>query len=95
MKNAIFIELILSRRHSGFVLYCGDRTYPKDSRAMKNLVRYIIRVSFSQERMKYFPEESKLQISILYKLQDTDWDNEIDEREFSKESINLTIKYVD
>ena len=56
------IELILSWRHSGFGLYCGDRTYSKDSGTMKNLVRYIIRASFSQERMKYFPEDSKLQI---------------------------------
>ncbi len=28
--------------------------------AMKNLARYIIRVSFSQERMTYFPEDSKV-----------------------------------
>ena len=33
---------------------------------MDNLARYIIRASFSQERMSYVPEESK----VIYQSQD-------------------------
>jgi len=31
-----------------------------DEEAMENIARYIIRASFSQERMNYIPEESKV-----------------------------------
>ena len=34
---------------------------------MENLARYIIRASFSQERMTYIPDESK----VVYKSKDT------------------------
>jgi hypothetical protein len=34
---------------------------------MENLARYIIRASFSQERMTYLPEESK----IIYRSKDS------------------------
>ncbi|MBN1833055.1 MAG: hypothetical protein JW896_13190 [Deltaproteobacteria bacterium] len=32
---------------------------PGDEQAMENLTRYIVRASFSQERMTYIAEESK------------------------------------
>ena len=41
------VELILSWRHSGFGLYCGNRISPSETRSMENLARYIIRASFS------------------------------------------------
>jgi len=41
------IELILSWRHSGFGLYCGNRISPSEARSIENLARYIIRASFS------------------------------------------------
>jgi len=50
------IELICSWHHTGFSTYCGKRIYPKDKRSTENLARYIIRASFSRERMKYYPE---------------------------------------
>jgi len=68
------VELILSWRHSGFGTYCGDRIYPKDTRSTENLARYIIRASFSQERMKYFPGQAKVTYQSKYSK---------DEKEFS------------
>jgi hypothetical protein len=57
------IELISSWKHTGFGVYCGKRINPKDARSTKNLARYIIRASFSQERMKYFLDKAK----VIYK----------------------------
>jgi len=50
-------------KHSGFTVFCGNRIYPHEDTAMENLARYIIRASFSQERMTYMREESK----VIYK----------------------------
>jgi hypothetical protein len=47
-------------RHSGFNVFCGPRIRPYEEKAMENLARYIVRASFSQERMTYIPEESKV-----------------------------------
>ncbi len=38
-------------KHTGFTVFCGNRIYPHDDTAMENPARYIIRASFSQERM--------------------------------------------
>ena len=38
--------------HTGFNVFCGNRISPNDGTAMDNLARYIIRASFSQERMQ-------------------------------------------
>ncbi|MHC4686930.1 MAG: transposase [Planctomycetota bacterium] len=54
------VDMLMSWRHSGFHVYCGPRIQPGDDQAMENLARYIIRASFSQERMTYIPEESKV-----------------------------------
>ena len=54
------VNMLLSWRHSGFNVFCGPRIQPGDQQAMENLARYIIRASFSQERMTYIPEESKV-----------------------------------
>jgi len=53
-------------RHSGFNVHCGPRIQPGDEEAMENLPRYIIRASFSRERMIYIPEESK----VIYQSKD-------------------------
>ena len=50
------VELINSWKHTGFSVYCGKRIYPRDKISTENLARYIIRASFSQERMKYYPD---------------------------------------
>ena len=58
--------MLLNWRHSGFNVFCGARIQPGDEEAMENLARYIIRASFSQERMTYISEESK----VVYKSKD-------------------------
>jgi endonuclease III len=60
------VEMLMNWRHSGFNVFCGDRIQPGDEKAMENLARYIVRASFSQERMTYIPEESK----VLYRSKD-------------------------
>ena len=54
------IRMLSSWRHSGFHVFCGNRISPKDDTAMENLARYIIRASFSQERMQYLDQEGKV-----------------------------------
>jgi hypothetical protein len=51
------IAMLSTWRHSGFNVFCGNRILPSDKTAMENLARYIIRASFSQERMKYMEQE--------------------------------------
>jgi len=67
------IALLSHWRHSGFQVFCGERIFPRDETAMENLARYIsqsrvydIRASFSQERMQYLPEPSK----VVYRAKD-------------------------
>jgi len=54
------IDMLMTWRHSGFNVFCVPRIYPREEKAMENLARYIIRASFSQERMTYVKEESKV-----------------------------------
>jgi len=49
--------------HSGFNVYCGPRIQYGEEEAIENLAQHIIRASFSQERISYIPEESK----VVYK----------------------------
>jgi len=60
------VHMLMSWRHSGFNIFCGPRIQPGEEEAMENLARYIIRASFSQERMTYIPEESK----VIYQSKD-------------------------
>jgi hypothetical protein len=54
------VTLLKSWRHSGFHVFYGNRIQPGDKDAMESLARYIIRACFSQERMTYIPEKSKV-----------------------------------
>ena len=47
-------------------MFFGERIQPGDEKAMENLARYIVRASFSQERMAYIREESK----VVYQSKD-------------------------
>jgi hypothetical protein len=47
------LNLLSGWRHSGFHVFCGKRILPKEETALENFARYIIRASFSQERMRY------------------------------------------
>ncbi len=49
----IVIENMMNWRHSGLGLYCGRAIWPRNEAELENLARYIIRASFSQERMTY------------------------------------------
>jgi len=49
------------RRHTGFNVYCGPRILPWQQKFMENLTRYIIRASFSQERMIYHREVGQVE----------------------------------
>ena len=60
------VRMLSSWRHSGFNVFCGNRIAPKDDAAMENLARYIIRASFSQERMKYLRHEG----TVVYRAKD-------------------------
>jgi len=54
------IAMLSTWRHSGFHVFCGNRISPDEETAMENLARYIIRASFSQERMQYLDQEEKV-----------------------------------
>lgn len=54
------INLLRSRRHSGFHVYVGPRIQPGEEEALESLARYLIRASFSQGRMTYLSAESKV-----------------------------------
>ena len=60
------IDMLMTWRHSGFNVFCGPRIQPGEQEAMENLARYIIRASFSQERMTYIPEKSE----VVYQSKD-------------------------
>jgi hypothetical protein len=60
------VDMLMKWRHSGFNVFCGSRIQPGSEEAMENLARYIIRASFSQERMTYIPEVSK----VIYQVSD-------------------------
>ena len=60
------IAMLSNWRHSGFQVICGNRIGPEDETGMENLVRYIIWASFSQERMQYLEETSR----VVYRAKD-------------------------
>jgi hypothetical protein len=49
------IENMMGWHHSGFNVFCGPAIWPRNEKGMENLAGYIIRASFSQERMVYIP----------------------------------------
>jgi hypothetical protein len=54
------IAMLSNWRHCGFQVFCGQRLFPQEEAGMENLARYIIRASFSQERMTCVPEMSQV-----------------------------------
>jgi len=55
------ISLLDKWRHTGFNVFCGPRILPWHRRSMENLARYIVRASFSQERMLYLREAAQVE----------------------------------
>ena len=60
------IAMLSTWRHSGFNVFCGNRIQPKEKEAMETLARYIIRASFSQERMQYLADAG----TVIYSAKD-------------------------
>jgi hypothetical protein len=58
--NCDLIRMMEGWRHSGFNVYAGPRIHPRQKRSLENLAAYLIRSSFSQQRMEYRPEEAKV-----------------------------------
>ena len=50
------ISLLDKWRHTGFNVFSGPRTLPRNEKSMENSARYLIRASFSRERMTYHRE---------------------------------------
>jgi hypothetical protein len=46
-------------RHSGFNVYCGPRILPREKKSLERPAAYLIRSSFSQERMEYLPDDAR------------------------------------
>ena len=51
-------------------MYCGEAIWPHNEQGLENLARYIIRASFSQERMTYIPadESSDGTAKVVYQI---------------------------
>jgi len=65
------IESMMAWRHSGFGVYCGKAIWPHNEDGLENLARYIIRASFSQERMAYIPvNDSSDGAKVVYESKD-------------------------
>jgi hypothetical protein len=60
------IGMLSTWRHSGFHVFCGNRIQPKEESTMEILARYIIRASFSQERMQYLADAG----TVIYSAKD-------------------------
>jgi len=54
------ITILDKWRHSGFNVFFGSRILPRHEKSIENPARYIIRASFSQERMIYHRETDQV-----------------------------------
>ena len=54
------IRMMGGWRHSGFNVYCGPRILPREKKALENLAAYLIRSSFSQQRMEYLADQAQV-----------------------------------
>ncbi len=68
----VVIENMMNWRHSGFNVYYGKAIWPHNEQGLENLTRYIIRASFSQERMRYVAanDSSDGVSKVLYQSKD-------------------------
>ncbi len=70
--NDVVIENMMNWRHSGFNVYRGNAIWPHNEEGLENLARYIIRASFSQERMTYIAADEPADgvAKVLYESKD-------------------------
>ncbi len=68
----VIIENMMNWRHSGFNVYCGKAIWPHNEQGLENLARYIIRASFSQERMTYIAADQSADgvAKVIYQSKD-------------------------
>ena len=68
----VIIENMMNWHHSGFNVYCGHAIWPHNEEGLENLARYIIRASFSQQRMKYVAaqDSSDAIAKVIYESKD-------------------------
>lgn len=78
MVQEDLVDMVMKWRHSGFNVFCGNRIQSGDEEAMENLAHYMVRASFSQERMTYIPEESR----VVYQSKDGKEEKVIDALEW-------------
>ena len=73
--NDVVIENMMNWRHSGFNVYCGKAIWPHNEDGLENLARYIIRASFSQERMTYIAanDSSDGVATVIYQSKGGTW----------------------
>jgi len=72
MITDFVIDNMMTWRHSGFNVYCGNTIWPNDQDGLEQLARYIIRASFSSERMTYIPESQSRTgtATVIYESKD-------------------------
>jgi len=58
--NRELIRMMEGWRHSGFNVYAEPRIHPWEKRSLENLAAYLIRSSFSQQRMEYRADQAKV-----------------------------------
>ena len=70
--NDAVVENMLSWCHTGFHVNIGARIWPEDETALGNLAKYIVRASFSRERMLYIPAEKSADgsVKVVYQSKD-------------------------
>ena len=68
----LIIENMMNWHHSGFNVYCGKAIWPHNEEGLENLARYIIRASFSQERMTYIAAQDSSDglAKVIYQAKD-------------------------
>ncbi len=68
----IIIENMMNWRHSGFNVYCGKAIWPHNQEGLENLARYILRASFSQQRMKHVAAQDSIDgiAKVIYDSKD-------------------------
>jgi len=55
-----FIHMLDGWRHSGFSVFAGERIQPREKKSLENLAAYLIRPTFSQQRMEYRADQAKV-----------------------------------
>ena len=70
--NDVITENMMNWHHSGFNVYCGKAIWPHNEDGLEKLARYIIRASFSQERMTYIAADDSADgvAKVLYESKD-------------------------